>query len=171
VGRILTSQYWVFSPNWICLSNSPCHTITSLRPTSAGQDTTSQSRFTWMVGMCVCVWGIIYLSSGILSAWIQSISHMSQRLHLLLVCVKLIPCHFTHTSLWHVNYPDLVSQLRTDVMVHRLNPGVSTVAMACLILLYRTDHMKVGRIVTVSERYALLLGTLPLSLIVPPRWG
>ena len=58
--RILTSQYWVFSPNWICHSNTPSHTITSLRPTPAGPDTATQSRYMWMVGIsvtvCVCVW-------------------------------------------------------------------------------------------------------------------
>ncbi len=57
--RILTSQYWVFSPNWIFHSNPPSHTITSLRPTPAGLDTATQSRYMWMVGIsvtvCVCI--------------------------------------------------------------------------------------------------------------------
>lgn len=50
VRRILTSLYWVFSPNWICHSKPPPHTITSLRPTPAGRDATTQSRYMWMVG-------------------------------------------------------------------------------------------------------------------------
>ena len=72
--RILTSQYSIFSPNWICHSNSPSHTITSLSYTTAGPDTTSQSRYTWMVGisvrmLCVCVALSLF---PLFFAWCQS---------------------------------------------------------------------------------------------------
>lgn len=75
VRRILTSQYWVFSPNWICHSKPPLHTITSLRPIAAGPDTTTQSRYMWMVGIplmgCVCVWVCLFVYS--LCVWLHGL--------------------------------------------------------------------------------------------------
>lgn len=45
VRRILTSQYSSSTPpNWACPTNSPSHSVTSLRPTPAGLDTSTHSQ-------------------------------------------------------------------------------------------------------------------------------
>lgn len=119
VRRILTSQYWVFSPNWICHSNIPPHTITSLRPTPAGLDT-AMSRYMWMVrisvmGCFLCVW---------MNAWLSFIhivisSGFNPSCSFRLNCITLWMCEIVLFVTWsHLqNFTGYFTQMRPKSLI------------------------------------------------------